>query len=778
MTQTGFVFRSLFCILATAVVLGTVLVGCVKTDKCAEAVATNESLENKDYQAVIKACKADFAASQRVSSALALATAHGELGDWPALSQLQSSLDQPVLQADVMMVAAKYHRRAGQADQAQKNHLAAIDVYRKFDRPAELGRALNHAFWIVWRNSDHKAGLNFAAEALEVAQRSNNANHEISALSNLIKVFQEVGSLGAAQYALNRQRALLKEHANLGQKIDADINQGLVYVDEKKNALAALSFSKALKQASGIGSARAMRGLYLNLVAANLELGRLEQAEENLERAWGHANSDGSAQFALDYFQAKLHHGKHEFELAEKSIAKSLADSSKPAVWNWELLYLAGRIAHDLGETRRAIDYFKSAIAESDRLRNAIGFNDLKAHLLSRKREPYEALFLSYLDEGDTQSAFSIAEQAKAKSFVEAYLQNQENSLPGTEGDAGREFNIDAESQRIDDLLQHLRLMQSSPAVIPRSAPELLPALAREQVLSFFVARERIFSISVINGAIAINELGIDYGTLQKWVRAYQATPSNSKLLAQLGAALLANLDLNHPSKHLYVSPDDIISDLVFASLKVNNRFLVEMKSISLIPSASSLFEIRADDSHANSKRSLILGNPQNDLPAAQVEMHDVARRLNTQAITGKAAESSVVLAANGLRVLHLATHSGVNHLGPWLRFADGDVAAKRLAQRNITARMVVLASCSSVAKEGKNLWGSLGGIFLSNGSPSVLVTQWSVKDEITREVVSQFYQHFNAGKTPAESLALVQRDAIRRNVATSDWGAYVLLGE
>jgi len=197
-----------------------------------------------------------------------------------------------------------------------------------------------------------------------------------------------------------------------------------------------------------------------------------------------------------------------------------------------------------------------------------------------------------------------------------------------------------------------------------------------------------------------------------------------------------------------------------------------------MIPSASALYEIRARAISNVATRALVLGNPENDLPSAHAELMEVAEQLNTKAITGKYALSSLVAKATDLQILHIATHSGVSHLGAWVRFADGDVPAMKIAKSNAVAKLAVLASCSSAANQGENLWGSLGGLFLSSGTPSVFVTQWSVNDEVTRQIVSEFYQYYTTGETAAESLAMAQRSAISNQGKPSDWAAYAMLGK
>jgi CHAT domain-containing protein len=88
----------------------------------------------------------------------------------------------------------------------------------------------------------------------------------------------------------------------------------------------------------------------------------------------------------------------------------------------------------------------------------------------------------------------------------------------------------------------------------------------------------------------------------------------------------------------------------------------------------------------------------------------------------------------------------------------------------------VVLASCSSGVRPGRQMWGSLGAAFLAAGSHAVLASLWSIEDERARDLVLRFYAEGGASD-PAGALARAQRVAIRQGLSPNHWAPFVVFG-
>lgn len=172
----------------------------------------------------------------------------------------------------------------------------------------------------------------------------------------------------------------------------------------------------------------------------------------------------------------------------------------------------------------------------------------------------------------------------------------------------------------------------------------------------------------------------------------------------------------------------------------------------------------------------MVLADSHGDLPAAAAESREVADLLASTARTSNQATSMELRRASGASVLHLAVHTGLGPQGAWIRLADHDVTAAQVVTERIGPRMVVLASCASAVRPGRQMWGSLGAAFLAAGSQAVLASLWSIEDERAREFVLRFYAEGGA-VDPAGALARAQRVAIHQGVSPSYWAPFVLLG-
>ncbi|MGE5729724.1 MAG: CHAT domain-containing protein, partial [Gemmatimonas sp.] len=78
---------------------------------------------------------------------------------------------------------------------------------------------------------------------------------------------------------------------------------------------------------------------------------------------------------------------------------------------------------------------------------------------------------------------------------------------------------------------------------------------------------------------------------------------------------------------------------------------------------------------------------------------------------------------------------------------------------------------------DGEGILG-LTGPLLQAGAHSVVATLWPVNDRASAEFVKRFYGFLASGHTAADALRSAQLDAIKREMPTRDWAAFVLTGD
>ena len=145
--------------------------------------------------------------------------------------------------------------------------------------------------------------------------------------------------------------------------------------------------------------------------------------------------------------------------------------------------------------------------------------------------------------------------------------------------------------------------------------------------------------------------------------------------------------------------------------------------------------------------------------------------------------------------ILHLATHGFLDpqrpeHSGLILSTVDRDgkeqngfVSLQDIYQLRAPTDLVVLSACrTALGKDvrGEGLLGLTRG-FMYAGASSVVASLWKVDDEVTAELMKQFYANMlKEGMTPAEALRAAQ-NSVRQNPnwrSPHYWAAFTLQGE
>ncbi len=734
-------------------------------------------IDGRDFAQATKECERLFQKNGALSALENWITSLSKSERFQDLDELIANSKGKEYEADALFLVADALHGSIDIEQLTSYYTQSAQLFVEDGRLDRQADALHQLFRIEWKRSNHRAALSHASESLSAARAGGDKGREIMALKNLFNIFEEVGSLGPAQLALSKIDQLLVDDTSSGNRINAYISQGLLEMNRERFGLAKHNFHKALTAASGSKNGGALRGLHLNIVHANIMLGKLADAKEHMDIAWGYANPDGSVQFALLFYQSLLNFHNRQYGEAYEVMQRALKDQDLPKVWVWEMHYWAGEAASKLGDTDTAIKSYRQSIEASESLRQDLGDDQLKAHMLSRKREAYEALFIALFDSGQIKEAFSVSEQAKTRGFVDAYVSATQVSVSG-QSIAEISQRV---SDRIDGLQAYLGAMSESPIVQDLDVELVINGLSEHRLISYFRAKQRFFIIDVNQGKLSVSESTIGVSSLQQLFMRYEENPNDLVILQQLGELLFPTKFFQQLEQHIFVSPDDFIGKIGVASLRVNGQFIVENASLSLVPSASALFKMYENDrgqaiNDSEQNQHLLIGDPLGDLPAANEEILQLAEKTNSTVLIGKDATLSGLRQSDYDDTLHIASHAGVDHLGPWLTLADGKISGAELVAQIKVPRITVLASCASGVGQDRYLWGSLGGLFLSRGTSSAVVALWSIEDVPTQSFMKHYYNNFSSAKT-AQALASTQRQAIRDNLAPRYWSAFTVLG-
>jgi CHAT domain-containing protein len=233
----------------------------------------------------------------------------------------------------------------------------------------------------------------------------------------------------------------------------------------------------------------------------------------------------------------------------------------------------------------------------------------------------------------------------------------------------------------------------------------------------------------------------------------------------------------------VWLVPHDVLHYLPLHAVKVEGRYLVERNPVCYTPSASVMKYCRAKRKGRHD-RALVLADTRADrpLPHARLEAAALEELFRPRAEVYLGEEATPALlkkrlaeAAEEIDVLHLACHgffdpaqalqSGIELAPEAANGTDppdrdrGHLTAAAIFGLRLHADLITLSACESGVNErrpGDELIGLTRALIYA-GTPSVVVSLWSVSDISTSILMGRFYQAWKGGAGKAEALRQAQ---------------------
>ncbi|HEX7183919.1 MAG TPA: CHAT domain-containing protein [Thermoanaerobaculia bacterium] len=745
------VFGGLALVLAAAACADRAL------ERCTEAYAAGS------YEEAVRLCEEAHRSSDdpRAGATAARALAQLREGDralaW--VERLRGTSAEP----GIWSAAALVYFDRGEPERAVQAYRHDLELLEKAGDHAGLAKAHYGLFYVAVYGSRYREALEQARLSFAEAGTAGDRALQARAAEGLYTALLALGDLAGARRALDLAARLLPAEKTF-ERANILGNQGVLALDEGQPELARHNIEQALELVQGQGDPQILRSYQLNLAQAHFNRGDLEGAERHLATAAQHFAAGEARGVSVLFLQARVTRARGRLDDAARVLGEALA-SDPPADWAWTLEHERGRVAEARGDLQTAEIAYRRSVDIVEEMRRTLGFDELKAWLLERKRRPFESLFLLQARAGHLEEALATVERAKSRTFQDA-LVHATSAMPAT--------GWTAAAVRADALRDLLPAMSESPVAALLPVERILAALKDRRALVYFQAREELWLLDVAGGRIRPRRLAASLAQVRELADRFLAKPNDRAAQEALGDLLLpADLELPAEST-VHIIPDGVLARLSFAALRRRGRWLVEDVAIVYAPGLSSLAASPGDRKAAGPP--VVLADPHENLTAAAAEGREVARFLGTEPRLGPTATRRALQAAAEAPVLHIASHAGWGPGGPWLELADGQVAPAEILGARVRPRLVVLASCASAFPSGRGLWGSPGAAFLAAGSGSVLATLGSVEDRNARDLVRHFYQEGGA-TDPAGGLARAQRALLAAGQPPSAWAPFVLLG-
>lgn len=219
----------------------------------------------------------------------------------------------------------------------------------------------------------------------------------------------------------------------------------------------------------------------------------------------------------------------------------------------------------------------------------------------------------------------------------------------------------------------------------------------------------------------------------------------------------------------IWLVPHKFLHYLPLHALKVGDRFLIDRNPICYTPSASVMKYCHAKRKGKREK-ALILADSLRDRLHTQEQAIAIKELFEPQAelYIGQQATKDLLKqkleeAKADLDILHLACHGNFEAqegLKSSIDLAGGEkLTAEEIFSLQMNADLVTLSSCESGINKnrpGDELMGLTRALIYA-GTPSVVVSLWSVDQVSTSILMSRFYQKLKAGVNKAEALQQAQ---------------------
>ena len=508
---------------------------------------------------------------------------------------------------------------------------------------------------------------------------------------------------------------------------------------------------------------------------------------------------------------------KYSFRIKEVELA-TLVSEAYSAQSDWEMALLYSERAKATLQSTLPSSAANEAEALGKQGRNA-GELSAVAHLKSdNPKAAFEALSEGQqLQSAGIQLAAnrtargdlnSVASKQKSLEILERQAKSLE-SLPDsqTRTELLENNNQQLAKSRTDFMLESRRIrakypklytttLRFDPLVLPDVQEGLPPGTA---VIQYFATAHELFIFVVTGDSFHLHSVSLDQSELDELVLDYlkklrRATPDDgdlARLSKRLSSLLIEPVYEDvAKSETLILIPSGRLNILPFASLlDESDSPLAARKRLVFLAKATDFMKI-SGSRPKEVNEMVAFANATLDLPSAQREGEKVSEMFHDSKlfVGAEATRENLLQYASGADVLHLATHGlsdPLDALNNYLALAGSG----RLSQEEIfnlelsDTSLVTLSACNTALSNTTeyDFVASIAEAFWIAGSRSVVASVWSVDDDSTERLMTEFYRGLKEdglGKAEALQKAQLAVRAEPRFQHPYFWAGFMLFGD
>ncbi len=740
------------------------------------------------------------------------------------LQDVGISQERSAILAKTLDVQGQLQFAQGQAEAALTTWQRAADIYQSSDQDALTRNRINSAQALQALGLYRQANKTLTSVEQTLKNQPDSPLKALG-LRNLGNVLQVVGNLRESRSVLEQSLAIALSSSSkqelsetlfsLGNtaraqkntkaaldyyqqaqaasadpttRIQAQLNQLSLLLEEKQYKPALALSSQVQSEISNLPPSRMAVYAEINFAQSLMKLRVLQRSAQVLATAVQQAQrlQDKRAESYAIGTLGELYEKTAQFSdaqnLSKKAlfIAQSIDASDITYQWQWQL----GRLLKQQLDIKGAIAYYSEAFKTLQSLRNdLVSINP------------------------DIQFSFRESVEPVYRELVELLLQSQNSSAPNQDQDNLNQARFVIESLQLAELDNFFR-----------SA-----CLDAKQGIDSLVDKKEI-TTAVIYPIILPDRLEVILKLPNQGLRHYRTLIAQDKIegivenLREYLGDVTRTSQVKQESQQIYdwlIRPAEIelaksgIKTLVFVldgSLrnvpmgvlydKQQQKYLVQKYAIALTPGLqlvdpqplqkvqlNALVAGMDSDRSIEGREFLSLENVARELKEVQTEVPNSKELLN-QEFTETNLQKQ--LRSLPFSVVHLATHGefssdpektfiltwnkllAIKEFNNLLRVSDDN--------RSSTIELLVLSACETAQGDKRAALG-LAGIAVQAGARSTLATLWSVDDQFTAELMSQFYRELNAGVNKAEALQRAQIAVFAKEERPYFWAPFVLVG-
>ncbi|MEM6400353.1 MAG: CHAT domain-containing tetratricopeptide repeat protein [Cyanobacteria bacterium P01_D01_bin.116] len=672
-------------------------------------------------------------------------------------------------------------------------------------------------------------------QSLKIIQELGNHKNEAKVLNNLGNTYEALGDYEKAIASYNKSLKIARKINNTKDEVIALNNLGQVYANQGKYQQAIATFKNSLKISSSIKDIRGQASTLINLGSTHHVSYKLDKAKENYQQSLKLSRQvkdkqrelEALGSLGLAYEDLKNYSQAIDYLKKSLTIAQQIGDPEAQAMGLNNLAH-AFKSAGKFAEAEKTL---RDAIKLLDEMRPGLS-DTYKVSIFDTQAHSYNLLQQILIAANKPEKALEATEKGRARAFVEL--------LAGRFSDDKKSIN--AKSPSIDKIRaiakeQNATLVEYS--IVPDDDFKFLGKQRGRGAELFIwivkpsgeIAFRKVDLKPLWEHNLTLDDLVSASRCLVVGIFCHQRRQNLTKLgeeknskyigLRKLHKYLIEPItDLlpKNPDERVIFIPQESLFLTPFAALQdAQGKYLIEKHTILTAPAIQVLDLTRKQKNRLEKQnlanlKPLIVGNPimpkvslnGNEtkqlavLPEAEAEAIKIAQMLKQKAMIGvQATKANVKKQLSQANLIHLATHglleyrssdtsSSLKGLGIPGAIAlapsendDGLLTAAEIFDLRLVASLVVLSACDTGVGRitGDGVIG-LSRAFISAGTPSILVSLWSVPDDQTKLLMIDFYQELQQNPDKATALRKAMLKRMQLSPEPLDWAGFTLVGE